>query len=46
MNVQWGQSPLHYAAQEGHLDIVRILVENGASMSLRDKVSFVIIDCS
>lgn len=31
-----GQTPLHLACQEGHLDVVRILISYGASLQLRD----------
>jgi ankyrin repeat protein len=30
-----GVSPLFIACQEGHLDVVRLLVENGADVNLR-----------
>ena len=42
--VQDGESPLHKAAEQGHLGIVRMLVENGASLSMQDKVSIVITE--
>ena len=41
---QSGESPLHKAVQNGHHGIVRILVENGASLSLKNNVSVVIIE--
>ena len=31
-----GQTPLHLACQEGHLDVVRILIAYGASLELID----------
>ena len=37
-------SPLHDAARQGHLGTVRILVEYGASLSLQDRVSVVLIE--
>ena len=40
---QAGSSPLHDAAGQGHLGIVRILIDHGASLSLQDRVSVVII---
>ena len=36
---QYGQSTLHDAAEQGNLGIARILLENGASLSIQDKVS-------
>ena len=41
---QLGNSPLHYAAESGYLDIVEFLVLRGADLSLCDKVS-VIVNC-
>ena len=32
-----GWSALHLAASEGHLDVVKWLLEHGASVHLRDK---------
>jgi ankyrin repeat protein len=32
-----GQSPLHRAAEEGHLDCVIVLLEHGANRHARDK---------
>lgn len=34
---QFGQTPLHIAAFEGHLELAEMLVEHGASLSLQDK---------
>lgn len=31
-----GATPLHYAAFEGHSDVVRLLVQNGAEINARD----------
>ena len=36
-------SPLHDAARQGHLGIVKIFVEHGASLSLQDRVSGVCV---
>ncbi|CAN0006370.1 unnamed protein product [Choristocarpus tenellus] len=33
----YGYTPLHWAAQKGHADIVRLLVGNGALVNVRDK---------
>ena len=37
--MQNGWSPLHVASQEGHLDVVRTLIEAGANIDQADKVS-------
>jgi len=34
-----GYTPLHVAAKEGHVEICETLLENGASVSLKTKVS-------
>ena len=32
----YGVSPLHDAAENGHLDVVKVLLKYGASLNLRD----------
>ena len=32
---QWGETPLHYAAESGHLDIMQVLLEAGADVNAR-----------
>ena len=39
---QLGNSPLHYAADDGSLDIVKLFVLRGADLSLCDKVSVIV----
>ena len=39
---QSGSSPLHYAADRGHLDTVEFLLQEGADLSLCDKVSVIV----
>ena len=36
--LQNGLSPLHMASQEGHLDVVKTLIEAGANIHQADKV--------
>ena len=38
---QDGDSPLHYAAYYNHLQIVKLLVQNGASSTQCNKVSVI-----
>lgn len=33
----YGQSPIYYAAREGHLDIIKLLIEKGADINMTDK---------
>jgi hypothetical protein len=35
---QYGSTPLRYAAQEGHLECARLLLENGANKEAKDMV--------
>ena len=39
---QYGTTPLIYAAYNGHLPVVEYLVEKGADLEAKDKVSDVI----
>lgn len=32
-----GRTPLHYAVESGHLDIVQLLVENNANLNAEDE---------
>ena len=36
---QEGNTALHYAAYDGHLEIVTLLINNGCDISITDKVS-------
>ena len=38
MRAQDGQTPLHKAADRGHADVVRLLLEAGANKDAVDKV--------
>ena len=42
--LQNGWSPLHRASLNGHLDIVRALIEAGANISQVDKVGTVLVN--
>ena len=42
--LQDGWSPLHIASFNGHLDIVRALIEAGASISQANKVGTVLVN--
>lgn len=37
--VQNGKTPVHYAAENGHTNIIKILTENGCDLNIKDKVS-------
>ena len=39
MFLQDHQTPLHRATMRGHTDIVKILIEKGADVNAKDKVS-------
>ena len=36
---QDGWTALHYASREGHMEIARLLVNRGADINMKDKVS-------
>jgi ankyrin repeat protein len=38
--IRLGTTPLHIAAGHGHFDIVKILVENGANVNVKDLMGF------
>lgn len=40
-----GYSPLHVACQEGHTDICELLIDSGASVKLKNKVSKTVFFC-
>lgn len=37
--IQFQTTPLHCAANNGHTDIVALLIANGADVNMKDKVS-------
>ena len=39
---QGGNSSLHFAALNGHLEIVKLLIQNGASSTQRNNVSVIV----
>ena len=39
---QMGRTALHYAAMYGHIDVMRLLLDKGADVHSRDKVSYMI----
>ena len=43
--LQYGQTALFNAAEEGHADTVKMLVDYGATVDIRDEVSNCFISC-
>ena len=43
LSLQGGETPLYIASQNGHTDVVRILLENKADPNISDEVSYSII---
>ena len=41
-----GETPLHWAALQGHEGLVRLLLEHGADASIKDDIGFMAIDCA
>jgi hypothetical protein len=41
-----GSTPLHYAAWNGHVEIVRLLFQNGADVNVRDNDGWTALHCS
>ena len=39
--MQYGQTPLHWAAANGHLDVVTLLLKEGAAVAAVDEVTFI-----
>ncbi len=37
---EWGLRPLHYAARQGHLDVVKLFVEAGADVNVQEDYGF------
>ena len=37
-SLQDGRSPLHVAAEEGHADVVNMLITHDANVDIKDKV--------
>ena len=37
-SLQDGRSPLHVAAEEGHTDVVNMLITHSADIDIKDKV--------
>ena len=37
-SLQYGRTPLHVAAENGHTDVVDILLKHGADVNTQDKV--------
>lgn len=39
LHFQWRKTSLHYAVENGHYDIVKLLYEGQANLDVRDDVS-------
>ena len=39
--LQYGQTALHYACMNGHTEIVKYLLTNGANLSVTDQVNYI-----
>ena len=44
--IQNGVTALHYASQEGHVTIVKLLLEKGADVNICDKVVMDFVSCT
>ena len=38
LNIQNGQTALFYAAEQGFIDVVQLLIDHGVDLKLKDKV--------
>ena len=43
--LQNGRTPLFLACRNGHTDIAKLLIENGASMDVKDRVRCCLYNC-
>ena len=43
---QFGDTPLHFAANSGEEDVVKVLVEKGANIDAVNNVSYHVMRCS
>ena len=46
VTTQEGVTALYYASQEGHMTVVRLLLENGADVNICDKVVMDFVSCT